>query len=42
MKITVLCLAALFVAAPLAVAQQVTSSPDPETTPSDPTVSVAT
>ena len=42
MKITVLCLAALFTAAPLAFAQEVTSSPDPETTPSDPTVSVTT
>src|SRR3954469_12564143 len=42
MKITVLCLAALFTAAPLALAQEVTSSPDPETTPSDPTVSVTT
>ena len=42
MKITVLCLAALFTAAPLALAQEVTSSPGPETTPSDPTVSVTT
>ena len=42
MKITLLCLAALFTAAPLALAQEVTSSPDPETTPSDPTVSVTT
>jgi ketosteroid isomerase-like protein len=42
MKITVLCLAALFTTAPLAFAQEVTSSPDPETTPSDPTVSVTT
>jgi ketosteroid isomerase-like protein len=45
MKITVLCLAALLTAAPLALAQEVTSSPDsaaPETSPSDPTVSVTT
>src|SRR4051812_4065134 len=42
MKITVLCLAALFTTAPLALTQEVTSSPDPETTPSDPTVSVTT
>lgn len=45
MKITILCLAALFTAAPLAFAQEVTSSPEPaapETSPSDPTVSVTT
>lgn len=42
MKITVLCLAALVAAAPLARAQEVTSSPNPETSPSDPTVSVTT
>src|SRR4051812_9380410 len=42
MKITVLCLAALLTAGPLALCQEVTSSPDPETTPSDPTVSVTT
>jgi ketosteroid isomerase-like protein len=42
MKVTVLCLAALFTAASLARAQEVTSSPDPETSPSDPTVSVTT
>lgn len=42
MKITVLCLAVLVAAAPLARAQEVTSSPNPETSPSDPTVSVTT
>jgi len=45
MKITVLCFAALLTAAPLALAQEVTSSPEPatpETSPSDPTVSVTT
>jgi len=44
MKLTVLCLTALFVAASPAWAQEVTSSPAPipETTPSDPTVSVTT
>lgn len=45
MKIIVLCLAALLTALPLALGQEVTSSPEPstpETSPSDPTVSVTT
>ena len=44
MKFTVLCLTALFAVASFALAQEVTSSPgpEPETTPSDPTVSVTT
>src|SRR3954470_18404532 len=42
MKITVFCLAALFAAAPLAFAQEETSTPEPKPSPSDPTVSVTT
>ena len=42
MKITVLCLAALFAAAPLAFAQEESPTPEPKTSPSDPTVSVTT
>jgi ketosteroid isomerase-like protein len=42
MKITVFCLAALFAAAPIAFAQEETATPEPKTSPSDPTVSVTT
>src|SRR3954464_23897 len=42
MKITVLCLAALFAVAPPAFAQEETATPEPKTSPSDPTVSVTT
>jgi ketosteroid isomerase-like protein len=42
MKITVLCLTAVLAAAPLAFAQEESPTPEPATSPSDPTVSVTT